>query len=61
MKEMSEAYNWFELSAQMGAGQERDIALRALSTLRERLTPLQVGTATAAGNDWLHVTRDRPL
>lgn len=56
-----EAYKWFELSAQTGAGQERDIALRALSTLRERLTPLQVGTATAAVNHWLHVTQDRPL
>jgi len=56
-----EAYKWFELSAQTGAGQERDSALRALSTLRERLTPLQVGMAMAAVNDWLHVTRDRPL
>jgi hypothetical protein len=55
-----EAYKWFELSAQTGAWQERDIALRALSTLRERLTPLQVGMAMAAVNDWLHVTLDRP-
>ncbi len=56
-----EAYKWFELSAQMGAGRERDNALRALGTLSERLTPLQVGMAMAAVNDWLRVTRDRPL
>jgi uncharacterized protein len=56
-----EAYKWFELSAQTAAGQERDIALRTLTTLRERLTPLQVGMAMAAVNDWLHVSRDRPL
>jgi TPR repeat protein len=56
-----EAYKWFELSAQTGAGQERDIALRALSTLRERLTPVQVAMAMAAVNDWPQVTRDRPL
>ena len=56
-----EAYKWFELSAQSSAGQERDIALRALSTLRERLTPVQVGMAMAAVNDWQYVTRDGPL
>jgi TPR repeat protein len=56
-----EAYKWFELSAQISTGKEHDNALRALSTLRERLTPLQVGMAMAAVNDWLHVTRDRPL
>ena len=56
-----EAYKWFELSAQSSAGQERDIALRALSTLRERLTPVQVGMAMAAVNDWQYVARDGPL
>lgn len=56
-----EAYKWFELSAQTGVGQERDIAHRALSRLRERLTPSQVGMAMAAVNDWLHVSRDHPL
>jgi hypothetical protein len=55
-----EAYKWFELSARTGAGQDRDMALRALRTLRERLTPLQVGTAMTAVNDWLHVTRGPP-
>ena len=54
-----EAYKWFELSAQISIGKEYDIAVRALTTLRERLTPLQVGMAMAAANDWLHVTRDR--
>jgi TPR repeat protein len=53
-----EAYKWFELSAQSSAGQERDIALRAL---RERLTPVQVGMAMAAVNDWQYVARDGPL
>jgi TPR repeat protein len=55
-----EAYKWFELSAQTGAGPERDIALRALSTLGERLTPMQVGMAMAEAIEWLHVTRDPP-
>jgi TPR repeat protein len=56
-----EAYKWFELSAQTSAGQERDTALRALSALRERLTPLQVGRAMTAVNDWQYVARDGPL
>jgi TPR repeat protein len=54
-----EAYKWFELSAQTSAGQEYDSALRRLGALRERLTPMQVGMAMAAVNDWLHVARDR--
>jgi len=47
-----EAYKWFELSAQSSVGQEHDDALRALTTLREQLTPLQVGVAMAAANAW---------
>jgi uncharacterized protein len=56
-----EAYKWFELSVRAAVGQERESALRAVRSLSERLTPLQVGMAMAAVNDWLHVTRHRPL
>jgi Sel1 repeat len=47
-----EAYKWFELSAQASVGQEHDNALRALVTLRERLTPMQVGVALVAARSW---------
>ena len=51
-----QAYKWFTL-AQAAAGEERDSALGALTALAERLTPVQVGMAVTAANNWLRVTR----
>ena len=48
-----EAYKWFDLAASAGLGTERDEAMQALITLRERMTPLQVERATASAEVWL--------
>ena len=44
-----EAYKWFDLAASAGPGPERDAATRALMTLRERMTPMQVAWADLLG------------
>jgi TPR repeat protein len=56
-----EAYKWFELSARAAVGREHESALRALSSLSERLTPVQVKNAMAAASDWLQASRHSPF
>jgi TPR repeat protein len=47
-----EACKWFNLAASAGLGAERDAATRALITLRERMTPIQVARATVSAQSW---------
>jgi len=49
-----EAYKWFALSASAGLGSEREAASRALTELRERMMPLQVGDGQRLARDWFH-------
>ena len=48
-----EAYRWFDLAAAAGLGDLRSKAVTLRQAIGERLTPMQVGRARTAAQDWL--------